>query len=58
VSSLFRATGIYPGAALLFEAGRFQPDDPIEGFIPQLANRRVLRSSATSLDEIAYSMAL
>jgi hypothetical protein len=59
VSSLFRATGIYPGAALLlFEEGRFQLDDPIEGFIPQLANRRVLRSSATSLDEIAYSMAL
>jgi CubicO group peptidase (beta-lactamase class C family) len=38
-------------ALLLFEAGRFQPDDPIEKFIPQLANRKVLRSGATSLDE-------
>jgi CubicO group peptidase (beta-lactamase class C family) len=38
-------------ALLLFEEGRFQLDDPIERFIPQLANRRVLRSGATSLDE-------
>jgi CubicO group peptidase (beta-lactamase class C family) len=38
-------------ALLLFEAGRFQLDDPIEKFIPQLANRKVLRSGATSLDE-------
>jgi CubicO group peptidase (beta-lactamase class C family) len=38
-------------ALLLFEEGRFQLDDPIESFIPQLANRRVLRSGATSLDE-------
>jgi CubicO group peptidase (beta-lactamase class C family) len=30
-------------ALLLFEEGRFQLDDPIERFIPQLANRRVLR---------------
>ena len=30
-------------ALLLFEEGRFQLDDPIEQFIPQLANRRVLR---------------
>src|SRR4029453_560024 len=29
-------------ALLLFEEGRFQLDDPIEQFIPQLANRRVL----------------
>ena len=27
-------------ALLLFEEGRFQLDDPIEKFIPQLANRR------------------
>jgi CubicO group peptidase (beta-lactamase class C family) len=38
-------------ALLLFEEGRFQLDDPIEQFIPQLANRRVLRPHATSLDQ-------
>jgi CubicO group peptidase (beta-lactamase class C family) len=38
-------------ALLLFEEGRFKLDDPIEKFIPQLANRRVLRPGATSLDE-------
>jgi CubicO group peptidase (beta-lactamase class C family) len=37
-------------ALLLFEEGRFQLDDPIEQVIPQLANRRVLRPGATSLD--------
>jgi CubicO group peptidase (beta-lactamase class C family) len=38
-------------ALLLFEEGRFQLDDPIERFIPQLGNRRVLRPGATSLDQ-------
>src|SRR5215475_110070 len=38
-------------ALLLFEEGRFRLDDPIERFIPQLANRRVLRAGATSLDQ-------
>jgi CubicO group peptidase (beta-lactamase class C family) len=38
-------------ALLLFEDGRFQLDDPIERFIPQLANRRVLRPGATALGE-------
>jgi len=38
-------------ALLLFEEGRFQFDDPIEKFIPQLGNRRVLRPGATSLDD-------
>ena len=38
-------------ALLLLEEGRFQLDDPIEQFIPQLANRRVLRPDATSLDQ-------
>lgn len=38
-------------ALLLFEEGRFQLDDPIERYIPQLANRRVLRPGATSLDD-------
>lgn len=35
-------------ALLLFEEGRLQLDDPIERFLPQLANRRVLRPGATS----------
>jgi CubicO group peptidase (beta-lactamase class C family) len=38
-------------ALLLFEEGKFQLDDPIERFIPQLANRKVLRPGATSLDD-------
>src|SRR6266704_2424325 len=38
-------------ALLLFEEGRFQLDDPIEKFIPQLGNRKVLRAGAASLDE-------
>src|ERR1700751_5794045 len=38
-------------ALILFEEGRFQLDDPIERLIPQLANRRVLRPDATSLDQ-------
>jgi CubicO group peptidase (beta-lactamase class C family) len=38
-------------ALLLFEDGRFQLDDPIERFIPQLAKRHVLRPGATSLDQ-------
>jgi CubicO group peptidase (beta-lactamase class C family) len=38
-------------ALLLFEEGHFQLDDPVEQFIPQLANRRVLRPDATSLDQ-------
>jgi CubicO group peptidase (beta-lactamase class C family) len=38
-------------ALLLFEEGRFQLDDPVEQFIPQLASRRVLRPDATSLDQ-------
>ena len=38
-------------ALLLFEEGRLRLDDPIEKFIPQLANRRVLRPGAASLEE-------
>lgn len=37
-------------ALLLFEEGRFGLDDPIEKFIPQLGNRRVMRPGATSVD--------
>ena len=39
-------------ALLLFEQGRFALDDPIERYIPQLANRRVLRPGATSLEDV------
>jgi len=38
-------------ALLLFEEGRLKLDDPIEKFIPQLGNRKVLRAGATSLGE-------
>ena len=38
-------------ALLLFEEGKFQLDDPIETFIPQLANRKVLRPGASMLDD-------
>lgn len=38
-------------ALLLFEEGRFNLDDPVERFMPQLANRRVLRPGATRLDD-------
>jgi CubicO group peptidase (beta-lactamase class C family) len=38
-------------ALLLFEEGHFQLDDRIEQYMPQLANRRVLRLDATSLDQ-------
>ncbi|HZP70818.1 MAG TPA: serine hydrolase domain-containing protein [Pseudolabrys sp.] len=34
---------------LLFEEGRFRLDDPVERFIPQLADRHVLRPGAASL---------
>lgn len=36
---------------LLWEEGRFDLDEPIDAFIPQLAGRRVLRPGATSLDD-------
>lgn len=38
-------------ALLLLEEGRFQLDDPVEKFIPQLGNRHVLRPGATSLGD-------
>ncbi len=34
---------------LLVEAGKLKLDDPIDGYIPLLANRRVLRPGATTL---------
>jgi CubicO group peptidase (beta-lactamase class C family) len=36
---------------LLWEQGRVQLDDPVEKFIPELANRRVLRPGATTIDD-------
>lgn len=36
---------------LLIEHGRFGIDDPVETFIPELANRRVLRSVNAPLDD-------
>ena len=38
-------------ALLLYEEGKLGLDDPIERFIPQLGNRKVLRPGATSLDD-------
>jgi len=38
-------------ALLLLEEGRFGLDDPIERYIPQLANRRVLKPGATSIED-------
>jgi CubicO group peptidase (beta-lactamase class C family) len=38
-------------ALLLFEEGLLQLDDPVEKFIPQLANRRVLRPGAKHLED-------
>jgi len=36
---------------LLFEAGHFALDDPIERFIPKLGSRRVLRRDPSSIDD-------
>ncbi|MGQ0684837.1 serine hydrolase domain-containing protein [Bradyrhizobium sp.] len=38
-------------ALLLHEEGKLKLDDPIEKFIPQLGNRKVLRPGATSIDD-------
>src|SRR3979411_2430345 len=38
-------------ALLLFEEGKFRLDDPIEKYIPQLGNRKLLLPNAASLDE-------
>lgn len=50
---IFSNTKLFTSCAalLLFEEGRFELDDPIEKFIPQLANRRVLCLGAESLDD-------
>ncbi|MBC7955392.1 MAG: beta-lactamase family protein [Cytophagales bacterium] len=38
-------------ALLLMEEGRFELDDPIERFIPELGKRQVLREGATRIDD-------
>jgi CubicO group peptidase (beta-lactamase class C family) len=38
-------------ALLLYEEGKLKLDDPIERFIPQLGNRKVLRAGATSIED-------
>lgn len=38
-------------ALLLMEEGKFKLDDPIEKYIPQLGNRKVLRKDAASIDD-------
>jgi CubicO group peptidase (beta-lactamase class C family) len=38
-------------ALLLYEEGKLGLDDPIERFIPQLGNRKVLRPGATSIED-------
>ncbi|TRZ54726.1 MAG: class A beta-lactamase-related serine hydrolase [Rhodocyclaceae bacterium] len=38
-------------ALLLWEEGRFQLDDPIDQYIPELANRHVLRPNATRIED-------
>lgn len=38
-------------ALLLYEEGKLKLDDPIERFIPQLGNRKVLRKGATSIED-------
>jgi CubicO group peptidase (beta-lactamase class C family) len=38
-------------ALLLYEEGKLRLDDPIERFIPQLGNRKVLRPGATSIED-------
>ncbi len=37
---------------LLMEDGRLQLDDPVERYLPQLANRQVLRAGATAIDQV------
>ena len=38
-------------ALLLWEEGRFQLDDPIEKYIPELGKRQVLRQGASRIDD-------
>ncbi|HEY6353601.1 MAG TPA: serine hydrolase domain-containing protein [Burkholderiaceae bacterium] len=53
VFRVFSNTKLVTSSALLLlmQAGRIGLDDPIERYVPQLGNRRVLRPGATSLDD-------
>lgn len=50
---MFSSTKLVTSCAImmLFEEDRLGLDDPIDTYIPQLANRRVLKAGATSIDE-------
>ncbi len=50
---MFSSTKLVTSCAImmLFEEGRLGLDDPIESYIPQLGNRRVLRADATTIDD-------
>ncbi|HMN55788.1 MAG TPA: serine hydrolase domain-containing protein, partial [Ottowia sp.] len=37
---------------LLMEDGRLRLDDPVERYLPQLAQRQVLRAGATRIDQV------
>ena len=40
------------GLMMLYEHGLFHLDDPVDAFIPELANLSVLRAGATSIDDV------
>lgn len=54
---MFSSTKLITAVAMmaLHEQGRFQLDDPIDAYLPQLADRRVLRAGATSTDDVEPS---
>lgn len=51
---IFSNTKLFTSCAimLLWEQGRLGLDDPVERFIPQLADRHVLRPGATAIDQV------
>ena len=40
---------------MLVEEGRFELDDPAEKYLPQLANRRVLRPGAADANDTGFA---
>jgi CubicO group peptidase (beta-lactamase class C family) len=51
---IFSNTKLFTSCAvmLLWEAGQLGLDDPIDRYIPRLANRQVLRPGATAIDQV------
>lgn len=51
---MFSSTKLVTSVAMLLlaEEGRVRWDDPVEAYIPELANRRVLKPGATRLDDV------